>query len=91
MNQIQVLALLAIVSMSLPAALAFVFWRERNYYIDELYDADQQYYAMLRDRNYYRDLALNLTGDSDWDKGFDAAVNTIYNSDDQVIWGSDYV
>ena len=30
MNSIQVLAVLALVSMTVPAALAFMFWRERN-------------------------------------------------------------
>ena len=65
MNQIQFLALLAIVSMSLPATLAFVFWRERNYYIDELYEAEQQYYAMLKDRNYYRTAAFDASGHDD--------------------------
>jgi hypothetical protein len=30
MGAIQVLAALALISMTVPAALAFVFWRERN-------------------------------------------------------------
>lgn len=30
MNDIQILAILALISMSIPAALAFLYWRERN-------------------------------------------------------------
>ena len=60
MNDIQILAVLAMVSMSIPAALAFVFWRERNHYIDELYEADQQYYALLKEVKFWKHLA---TGD----------------------------
>ena len=60
MNEIQILAVLAMVSMSIPAALAFLFWRERNHYIDELYEADQQYYALLKEVKFWKHLA---TGD----------------------------
>ena len=65
MNNIQVLALLALFSMSIPATLAFLMWRERNYYMDELYEADQQYYSMLEERDFYRTTAFDLTGHDD--------------------------
>ena len=91
MNQIQVLALLAIVSMSIPAALAFLFWRERNDALNMLEETERFYSQEIETRRFWQNLALDYAGDNDWDKGFDAAVNTIYGSDDQVIWGSDYV
>ena len=56
MNEIQILAVF-LFGMSIPSVLAFMYWRERNYYIDELYEADQQHYALLKDMKYWKNLA----------------------------------
>ena len=57
MNEIQILAVF-LFGMSIPSVLAFMYWRERNYYIDELYEADQQHYALLKDMKYWKNLAM---------------------------------
>lgn len=69
MNTIQILALLAMVSMAIPATFAVRYWQERNYYLDELYNADQLYYKLLRkhedlqdNRDFYRKLAFDACG-----------------------------
>lgn len=62
MNTIQILALLALVSMAIPATFAVRYWLERNYYLDELYNADQLYYDLLRDRDWWRNTAYDLSG-----------------------------
>ena len=70
MNQIQFLALLAIVSMTIPAALAFLFWHERNVAIASLLDLEEAYYwsrsqlaDAIEDRDYYCRTASELAGD----------------------------
>jgi hypothetical protein len=65
MNTIQILALLAMFSMSVPAALAFMFWRERNNYIDLLCEAEDLCYEMLRDRDWWRTAAFDASGHDD--------------------------
>ena len=57
MNEIQILAVF-LFGMSIPSVLAFMYWRERNYYIDELYEADQQHYALLKDMKFWKNLAM---------------------------------
>ena len=57
MNDIQILAAF-LLGISMPFGLAFMFWRERNYYIDELYEADQQHYALLKDMKFWKNLAM---------------------------------
>lgn len=55
MNSIQVLAVLALVSMSVPAALAVMFWRERNDALFQLDMLEHNYRTMVELRNFYRD------------------------------------
>lgn len=55
MDSIQVLAVLALVSMSVPAALAVMFWRERNDALFQLDMLEHNYRTMVELRNFYRD------------------------------------
>ena len=81
MNTVQVLALLAIVSMSIPAALAFMFWRERNIATTALLNLEHSYLNLqdeyqwsqfeleeaIIDRDHFQKTAMDLAGDFyDW-------------------------
>ena len=60
MNDIQVLAVLAMVSMSIPAALAFMFWKERNDAIEQRDNWELNFLDMQKDMKFWKHLA---TGD----------------------------
>ena len=61
MNTVQVLALLAMVSMSVHAALAFLFWRERNEAIRAHHNLEVNFGLVQDDMRFWKGLA---TGDS---------------------------
>jgi len=65
MNDIQILAILAMVSMSIPAALAFMFWKERNDVIEQRDNFEINFLDMQKDMKFWKGLA---TGD---DQGLD--------------------
>lgn len=48
MNDIQILAILALISMSIPAALAFMFWRERNQALYMFENLEYNYRALSK-------------------------------------------
>jgi hypothetical protein len=72
MNTIQIIALLAMFSMSVPAAFAYMLWRERDaalIALDETvlryYDLLQENNELIQDRDFYRTLAFDATGHDD--------------------------
>ena len=89
MNTIQILALLAMVSMSVPAALAFLMWRERNYYRIEVLNAEERLYYIDMEREYWRDLALAVADTDDYlSNWLGADDDSQWNYGPQTKWGS---
>lgn len=82
MNTVQVLALLAIFSMSIPAALAFMFMRERNRAIRERDNLEVNFRNMQDDMRFWKGLA---TGD---DQGLDLDdyLDDWQTPDDMTPW-----
>ena len=81
MNTVQVLALLALISMSVPAALAFLFWTERNRAIHERDNLEVNFKAMQNDMRFWKGLA---TGE---DHGFDYDyLDDWQTPDDMTQW-----
>jgi hypothetical protein len=61
MGTIQVLAALALISMTVPAALAFVFWRERNEAVAEVKYLNALMDSKEESADYWYDRWLKLS------------------------------
>ena len=88
MNTVQVLALLAMFSMSVPATLAFMFMRERNRAIQERDNLEINFRLMQNDMKFWKNLAVGTDTDDyldDWQTPDDL---TQWNYGPRDKWGS---
>jgi hypothetical protein len=61
MGTVQVLAVLALISMTVPAALAFLFWRERNAALVEVQYLNALMDSKKESADYWFDRWLKLS------------------------------
>ena len=88
MNDIQVLAILAMVSMTIPATLAFLFWSERNSVMEQRDNLEINFRDMQRDMKFWKNLAVGTETDDyldDWQTPDDL---TQWNFGPRDKWGS---
>lgn len=55
MHDLQIVAILALISISIPTALALMWWRERNEAWRQFHMLEHNYKIMVERRNYYMD------------------------------------